>query len=285
VAIVRRADGETIENAIFRMTAIFTLSRSILAHAPLILSMAVQQVRRRYVGTVGGIGWSVLQPLAIIATYWFVFSVGFKVQIGDGSVSFIVYFITGMAAWYLLSEAIGASVVSISGNAHLIKKVIFPSESLPVIQVIATLVVHAGLLIVVLAIVLLQRGALPWTALLLPYYTAAAVIFCLGIAWTISALQVFFRDIQKLVEVTLGIWFWLTPIVWSEEMLGPRWAWIFDLNPAYYIVKGYRDCLIYGVPFWSDPVAAVAFWAICGLLLVFGAWVFKRLKPEFVEVL
>lgn len=267
------------------MTAVFTLTRSILGHAPLILSMAVQQVRRRYVGTVGGIGWSVLQPLAIIATYWFVFSVGFKVQIGDGSVSFIVYFITGMAAWYLLSEAIGASVVSISGNAHLIKKVIFPSELLPVIQVVTTLIVHAGLLVVVLGIVLLQRGSLPWTALQLPYYTAAAVILCLGIGWAISALQVFFRDIQKMVEVTIGIWFWLTPIVWSEEMLGPRWRWIFDLNPAYYIVKGYRDSLIYGVPLWSDPVAAVAFWIICGLLLVSGAWVFKRLKPEFVEVL
>jgi ABC-type polysaccharide/polyol phosphate export permease len=267
------------------MTAIFALTRSILGHAPLILSMAVQQVRRRYVGTVGGIAWSVLQPLALIATYWFVFSVGFKVKIADGSVSFIVYFVTGMAAWFFISEAIGASVASISGNAHLIKKVIFPSESLPVIQVITTLIVHFGLLIVVLFIVVIQRGALPWTALQLPYYTVAAVILCLGIAWVISALQVFFRDIQKLVEVTLGIWFWLTPIVWPADMLGPRWSWILDLNPAYYIVKGYRDSLIYGVPLWADPVPALAFWTICAVLLFSGAWVFQRLKPEFVEVL
>jgi ABC-type polysaccharide/polyol phosphate export permease len=260
------------------------LVQALYDHAGLVFSMALQQVRRRYIGTVGGTSWSVLQPLLLVATYWFVFSVGFKVQIGDGSVSYIAYFLTGMAAWFLMSESIGASVVSVSGNAHLIKKVVFPVEALPVSPIITSVIVHAGLILIVLGVVLIERRTLPWAVLQLPYYTACAVALCLGLAWLTASLQVFFRDVQKLVEVIIGIWFWLTPIVWSPDMLG-RWQWALDFNPAYYVVRGYRDSLIYGVPVWAHPVATAAFWTICLVLLALGAWVFERLKPDFAEVL
>jgi ABC-type polysaccharide/polyol phosphate export permease len=263
---------------------LFRLVRSLSSHAGLVFSMALQQVRRRYIGTVGGLSWSVLQPLLLVATYWFVFSVGFKVKIGDGSVSFIVYFLTGMAPWFLLSESIAASVVSVSGNAHLIKKVIFPVEALPVSPVITSVIVHAGLLLIVLGVVLIERGSLPWTALQLPYYTACAVALCLGLAWLTASLQVFFRDVQKLVEVLVGIWFWLTPIVWAQDMLG-RWQWALNFNPAYYIVQGYRDSLINGVPLWTHPARAIVFWTICLVVLTLGTWVFERLKRDFAEVL
>ena len=91
--------------------------------------------------------------------------------------------------------------------------------------------------------------------------------------------------VRRHSEVVLGVWFWLTPIVWPADMIAPQWSWILDFNPAYYIVKGYRDSLVYGIPFWAEPVPALAFWAMCGIVLFAGAWVFQRLKPEFVEVL
>jgi ABC-type polysaccharide/polyol phosphate export permease len=267
------------------MAALVRLLVSLFRHGGLVLGLAVLQVRRRYVGTVGGIGWSILQPLALVVTYWLVFSLGFKMRIGDGSVSFLVYFITGMAAWFLISEAIAASVSAVSGNAHLIKKVVFPAEVLPVTPILAAMIVHFGLLLIVLVFVLAERGRLPLAALQLPYYALCAAAFCLGLAWLTAAIQVFFRDVQRLVEVVLGVWFWLTPIVWPTDMPGPKWQWLLDLNPAYYVVKGYRDSLVYGVPLWSNGSASLAFWAITLALLVLGAWVFDRLKREFAEVL
>lgn len=265
------------------MTAL-RLLRSVLGHARLVFGMALQQVRRRYVGTIGGVGWALLQPLLLIATYWIVFSVGLRVKVGDGAVGYTTYFVTGMAAWFLISEAISASVVSISGNSYLIKKMVFPIEALPVSSTITSTIVHCGLLIIVLMVVLFEQHRISWTVLQLPYYTACAVTLSLGIGWLTSALQVFFRDIQKLVEVIVAIWFWLTPIVWPRDMLH-QWHWLLDLNPAYYIVQGYRDSLIYGVPFWSHLPLTLAFWTICIFMLVFGAWVFDRLKPDFAEVL
>jgi ABC-type polysaccharide/polyol phosphate export permease len=220
----------------------------------------------------------------LIATYWLVFSVGFRVKIGDGSVNYTVYFMTGIAAWFLISESVGTSVSAISGNAHLIKKMVFPIEALPVSPIISSAIVHCGLLVVVFALILFEQRHLPWTALQLPYYTLCALALSLGLAWLTSALQVFFRDVQKLVEVALGIWFWITPIVWSREMLG-QWHWLLDLNPAYYIVQGYRDSLIYGIPFWSHPLLGLAFWIVCIALFLSGAWVFDRLKSDFAEVL
>src|SRR5262249_2779976 len=114
------------------MTALIRLLRSLTANVGLALAVAMQQVRRRYVDTVGGIAWSIVQPLIMIATLWFVFSVGFRMRIGDGSVSYTAYFITGAAAWFFISEALNGSVGAVVANAHLVKKVVFPVEALPV---------------------------------------------------------------------------------------------------------------------------------------------------------
>ena len=140
------------------MKPLFRLFASLSSHAGLVLSMAMQQVRRRYVETVGGIAWSLIQPLIMIATLWFVFSVGFKTRIGDGSVSFTAYFITGAAAWFLVSEALTGSVGAVVANAHLVKKVVFPVEALPVAPIITAAIGHAALLALVCVYLVIERG-------------------------------------------------------------------------------------------------------------------------------
>jgi lipopolysaccharide transport system permease protein/teichoic acid transport system permease protein len=264
---------------------LFRLVHSLFNNAGLVFTMALQQVRRRYVGTLGGIGWALLQPLTLIVTYWVVFALGFRVKIGDGTVSFTAYFITGTAAWLLMSEAVSACVGSITGSAYLVKKVVFPVEALPVAPVISSAILHLFLLAVVLGFLLIDRGTLPWTALLVPYYTCCALILCLGIAFLTSALQVFFRDVQKLVDTALGVWFWLTPVVWPVDLVPAAWRPLLSLNPAWYIVQGYRNSLIEGIPPWDHPAASAIFWVGCIAAIAVGAWVFERLKPEFAEVL
>jgi lipopolysaccharide transport system permease protein/teichoic acid transport system permease protein len=96
---------------------------------------------------------------------------------------------------------------------------------------------------------------------------------------------VFFRDVQKIVESVVTIWFWLTPIVWNIDLLPAAYRPWLALNPASYVVSGYRDSLIGGVPLWQHPGHAAVFWAVCIALLAAGAWVFERLKPDFAEVM
>jgi ABC-type polysaccharide/polyol phosphate export permease len=267
------------------MMPLVRLAAALWRHGDLVLSLALQQVRRRYVGTLGGIGWALLQPLILIVTYWIVFALGFRVKIGDGTISFTAYFITGTAAWLLMSEAIGSCVGAVTGNAHLVKKVVFPLEALPVAPIVSSAILHLFLLVIVLGFLLIDRGALPWTVVFVPYYLICALALCLGIAFLTSALQVFFRDVQKLVDAALGIWFWLTPVVWPADLVPAAWRPLLNLNPAWYIVRGYRDSLIQGIPLWDRPVASAVFWAGCIATIAAGAWVFERLKPEFAEVL
>src|SRR5690348_2509221 len=189
------------------MKPLARLIGSLVGHAELVGSMAVQQVRRRYVETVGGIAWSVIQPLIMIATLWFVFSVGFRVQVGDGTLSFTAFFISGAAGWFLISESLTGSVSSIVANAHLIKKVVFPVEALPVAPVITAAIGHVALLGIVCICLGFERGSLPWTVLQLPYFIVCAMVLSTALGLICAALQVFFRDVQKIVDSAVTIWF------------------------------------------------------------------------------
>ena len=100
-----------------------------------------------------------------------------------------------------------------------------------------------------------------------------------------SAVNVFNRDVGLGLPVVLNLWFWLTPIVWMPEMIPEEYRWVLELNPLSYVVRGYRESLITGIPFWYDLGAAVRCWAVIIPTLLLGGYIFRRLKPEFAEVL
>ena len=117
------------------------------------------------------------------------------------------------------------------------------------------------------------------------YYLFCLLVLALGLSWMFSALNVFIRDVAQLVSVVLQVGFWVTPIFWDIQMMPSKVQWFLKLNPVYYIVQGYRDSFITGTPFWSHPLYMLYFW-VCALTILFlGAYVFKRLKPQFPDVL
>jgi lipopolysaccharide transport system permease protein len=91
--------------------------------------------------------------------------------------------------------------------------------------------------------------------------------------------------VAHLVAVVLQVGFWLTPIFWDIKMMPERIQLFLQLNPVYYIIQGYRDSFITGVPFWNYPLYTLYFWSVTLVVLAGGAAVFKRLKPQFSDVL
>jgi lipopolysaccharide transport system permease protein/teichoic acid transport system permease protein len=85
--------------------------------------------------------------------------------------------------------------------------------------------------------------------------------------------------------VVLNIWFWITPIVWDQAIMPEEYNWIFSWNPMFYIVEGYRGALIYPEFISPDFSQALFFWGVTFILLGIGSYVFRRLKPEFADVL
>lgn len=250
----------------------------------LLVAMTKRELRYRYAGTGGGVLWSFAQPMATILVYWLVFSVGLKVQpVKD--VPFIVVYVAGFLPWMLFSETLSASSGSVTGNPHLVKKIAFPTELLPVIQLMTGLTVHAGMLVLFMVLLAANGIAPSFYNLQFLYYLAGLMVFNMGLSWFVAALNVLHRDAGQVLALLLQMWFWLTPIVWPLEMLPEAGQRLIRLNPMLYVVQGYRNSFVLHRPFWEDLSAGVVYWAVAGCVFCLGWLFFSRVKAEFVDAL
>ena len=117
------------------------------------------------------------------------------------------------------------------------------------------------------------------------YYLCCLTVFSLGISWALSALNVFFRDVHQMTAIIVQIGFWATPVFWDIGMMPASVQRVVKLNPMFYIIQGYRESFIEGTPFWDHPMLTLYFWCVAMLVLGVGAFVFRRLKPQFADML
>jgi ABC-type polysaccharide/polyol phosphate export permease len=250
----------------------------------LILSMAKRQVASQYVGSWLGVVWTFIQPLVMICVFWFVFSVGFKSR-PMNDVPFVVWLTAGMAPWFAFSDIVIGCTGVISNHAHLIKKTIFPSQILPIVHLVASLVTHGVFLLVLIGLITFQGLPFSWYYFQFLYYLCGLALLALGLGWGFAALRPFLSDIGHIVTIMMQIGFWATPIFWDINMMSAKIQFWLKLNPMYYIIQGYRDSFIGFVPFWHHPFYTLYFWLVTGVALVIGTTVFKKLKPQFADVL
>jgi lipopolysaccharide transport system permease protein len=250
----------------------------------LVYEMAKRDIATNHIGTMLGFFWTFIHPLILIFILWFIFSYGFKMSpVGD--VPFAVWLTAGIAIWNTFSEIVSGATGVIVSNKHLVKKVVFPLSILPVVKLVASLITHA--IFIALLVVLIVLHGIPVTAFWLQaiYYFFAMSVLALGLGWITSSINVFARDTAQIVNIILQFGFWATPIFWSLDMLPVEAQGILQLNPMFYIVQGYRDSFIYGVPFWQHGELTLIYWAITGIVFVVGAIIFIRLRPHFADVL
>lgn len=258
--------------------------RLIYSQRNLVVSMAKRQVATQYIGSFLGFIWTFINPIVLIAVFWFVFSVGFKAKpVND--VPFVVWLTAGMAIWNFFSDVIGRASGAILDNANLIKKTIFPSQILPFVTIISSLITHVVFLALLVFLLLCYKMTLSFFFVQAIYYLFCSVFFCLGLSWIVSALNVFIRDVGKIVSVILQVGFWATPIFWNIEIMPQKYHFFIKLNPLFYVVQGYRDSFINFIPFWEHSLLTVYFWSVATVTFVLGALVFKQLKPQFADVL
>jgi lipopolysaccharide transport system permease protein/teichoic acid transport system permease protein len=246
--------------------------------------MAKREVATKYVGSFLGFVWTFVHPIVIIFVFWVVFSVGFRVQ-PKNEVPFVVWLTAGMAVWFLFADIVNGSSEVIVSNAHLIKKTLFHSQILPVIKIVSCLITHSIFLLVLFGLIILQKMPFSFYYLQFLYYLFCVSVLALGISWIVSSLNAFIRDVGQIVAVLVQIGFWATPIFWDIQMMPPGIQTIFKCNPMFYIVQGYRESFIYFSPFWKHPIQTLYFWSVSGMFFVAGALIFKKLKPQFPDVL
>ncbi len=263
-------------------------ARSIWRHRKLMRSMVRRDIMARYRGSFGGTMWTFLNPLLLMATYFFVFGVILRTRFeGDNSrTGFVLYFLAGMLPWLAFSEAVGRSPYVILEYRSFVKKIVFPLETLPVNLVIAGAVTEAfGLLIFVIGL-LAVRHAVPASVVWLPLLLVPQILFTAGLCWILAAIGVFVRDLGQIIGYLLTLWFFLTPICYPESSLDQLPAsaiGLLRLNPLFVLVRAYRAMFLENQAPSMRGVAGL--WIVSVAVAVMGyAW-FHRLRKSFADVI
>ena len=258
---------------------------AIIRNRRLIASMARRDVLARYRGSFGDIFWTILNPLILMATYFFVFGVVLRARTGadQSSTGFALYFLAGMLPWLAFSEAVGRSPQVIVEHRNFVKKLIFPLETLPVNHAVAGLVTEIFAIAIFLAALLAIRHSIPATALWLPAIIVPQILFTLGVCWFLAALGVFFRDLPQIMGFLLTLWFFITPICYPESSLPQAAMVVLRKNPIFVLVHAYRAVLLDGVP--PDPLPLLKLSVVSAFAFLLGhAW-FYKLRKSFADVI
>lgn len=250
----------------------------------LIWSLVKHDISTRYLGSVFGSIWIFILPLVNLVIMWFAFQFGLRVGEQSGY-PFILWLVTGLFPWLFFSDAVLSSANAIVEKSYLVKKIVFDIELLPLVKILASSVLFV-FLVGVMCLMFIVYGYWPtfyW--LQVPYYMFSLVCLVLSISWLNSAVIIFYRDLGQILSIALQVFFWVTPIFWSSDILPKEYKIITFLNPVNYIISGFRDIFIYQKWFWELPGQTMYFWFFVILFSFSSLVVFKRLKPHFADVL
>ena len=250
-------------------------------------TLVLRELKARYRGSALGFVWSLLYPLLLLGVYSFVFGYVFVQGRAELVDPYAVFLITGLFPWVWVNSSLLEGTVSLTVNAGLIQKAVFPVELLPMVPVLANLVhflfalpVIAGALVVGVAT---GHDVGGWGALLLPLVILLELPLVSGLALAFSALNVHFKDVRDLLINIMQLLFFMTPILYPVEWVSfPALAAVIRwVNPFTPFVLACQAVLFRGTA--PDPTIwlHMAIWSAAGWVL--GAGLFSRLRSSLVE--
>ena len=223
----------------------FRLLYTVVEHRALLRQMVFRDVTARFVGTSLGAVWNLIQPFILLCLYTFVFGVIYRVRFQVEGVGFVPFLFCGLWPWLAFQDACLRSVTVIVENAQLMKRVQFPSELLVVSAIVSSFVSHAvGFGLMLLGVGVWQGGVSPLALGLLAVPFSLQVLLAVALGLLLSPANVFLRDVLPLVTALFTVWFFLSPVLYSLQMvpsvLQPVLAW----NPLAPILDLYRALIL-----------------------------------------
>lgn len=258
---------------------------SIIEYRGLIWNFIKRDISSKYVGSLLGLYWSILNPVITLVVYIVVFGVFLNVRLPEatGIWDFALYFAAGFLPWLAFQDSVIRASRSIIDNKNYIKKVPFPSEIFPIYTTLSEFVnLLIGLGIYMILLIFL-KGTPTIFIFLLPLAIILQMMFTLALAFFLSSGAVFFRDIPSMLGPLFMIWFWATPIAYTVNLIPVNFQWIVQLNPVYYMLELYRDALFYNkVP---EINILIPFLIFSIVLFAVSCWFFRKSKTGFGELL
>jgi len=256
-------------------------------HAYLIKQFTVRDLWSRYKGSYLGILWSFVFPLLMLVIYTFVFSVVFEskwgTNVGESKVDFAIILFAGMTVFGLFSEVVNRAPGIIVSNVNYVKKVVFPLEIFPIVLLSTAFIQFSISCGILLFAILVFKQIIPWTVVFIPLVVFPLCLISLGLAWILSAVGVYLRDIGQILNVGVTALLFLSPIFYPVSAVPEKFRAMFQYNPLSYIVEDFRRVAIWGqMPHWGNWLL----WSGIGLIFsLVGFYLFKKLRKGFADVL
>ncbi|MFB0565096.1 MAG: ABC transporter permease [Candidatus Aminicenantaceae bacterium] len=262
--------------------------KELYKYRALIQNLVSRELKARYRGTILGFLWSFFNPLLLLVIYTIVF--GFIIGPRDPSLGgtpwlYALFLFCGVLpwGWFSSSSLESANVLIVQGN--LIKKILFPSEILPIVVVFSNLVHFLfGVPILLLFIPILGKPYTPYL-LFLPLVMLVQLVFSLAFSFFMSSLTVHFRDIKDILANLLTFWFFSSPIIYPMTFPSIQKSTILrtflNLNPMTHIMQGYQNCVFFGTLIRWKRLGVTLLLSI--ILFFVGYYIFDRLRDSFPE--
>lgn len=254
---------------------------SLAAYKELLMNLTRREVKGRYSQSLFGIGWAMAQPLATMAVFTLVFSR--LASIPSNGAPYPLFAFAALVPWFFFLNSVNSGTMSLITYRNIVTKTYFPREIVPLAQIASRLVdLAAAAALFSLLMVYYGVRLTPW-ALMTPFFLLLLIAFTVGIAFTTSALNVFYRDVNPVVTIALQLWLYLTPVAYPLSAVSEQYRWFFMLNPLSAVVEGLRASLIFGTsPDWTLVGVSSA---MIAALLIASIIMFKRLDKYFADVI
>lgn len=256
------------------------LVNELFQYRSMILNLVRKELRGRYKGSMLGFLWTFINPLLQLVVYTIVFSTILR----SGIEKYYLFLFVALIPWIFFSTCLTGGATCVLGQSSMVTKIYFPREVLPISFVTSAFVNMLYCFIIVFIVVAFSGVGVTVRALLwLPVVMIIEYTLGLGIALVSSAVTVYFRDLEHILGILSLAWMYMTPIMYSGDIIPKTYQFYFNLNPMTPIISAYRDILYYGSP--PDPLTLARACSFGIIVLSIGIMVFGQLKYRFAEEL
>ena len=254
--------------------------KELAAYRDLFYFLVWRNIKVMYAQTILGFSWAILHPLVQIIIFTVIF--GKVAKISTEGIPYVLFSSVAIIPWsYMSNSMIGASQSLVSGQ-HMLGKVYFPRLIFPLTSVLSDLVSFGISMLIILGVILYYHVVPTWNLLLFPFLVLIMMSISAGVGMWLSAMAIRFRDVKHAMGFVIRMLMYTAPIVYSASTIPENYRLIYSLNPIVAVIEGYRACLL-GLPIpwnfvWPGIITTV-------IILVSGAFYFKRMERVFVDVI
>lgn len=240
----------------------------------LIYQLTRRDILTRYKRSVFGIAWTMLNPLGMMLVLTFAFSKIFRFDTGG---NYSIFVLSGLIVWNFFAQTTTACMNSLVWGGGLFQRIYIPRSTFAISSMFTGAVNFLFSMVPLIAIIVVMNKTIPWTVVTFPISLILLFAFSLGIGLFLSAIGIYFPDVVEMYQILLTAWMYLTPIIYPENIIPQEMAWVFKVNPMYYLVKLFRSSVYDGtLPNMNDLLPAIIF--SLGMLII--GWGFFTYKSK-----